>query len=460
MLDLNGQKVLVLGLGDTGMSMTRWLARHGARVTVADTRSAPPHADALARELPEAQLERGEFRDETLRAADMIAISPGVDSRMPAVAAAIARGTPVAGDIELFARALPPLPSRPRVIAITGTNGKTTVTSMAGDICAAAGLKTVVAGNIGTPVLDALPDASAVAALPDAYVLEVSSFQLETTASLDADAATMLNLTEDHLDRYDGIAGYEQAKARIFIGGGMQVLNREDPASAGMALPGRGVMRFGLDVPRGRTEWGLVSRGDGPWLARGDDALLPLAELRVAGLHNAANALAAGALCHAAGVGDAPIAAALQAFKGLPHRVEKIAVIDGVSYYEDSKGTNVGATVAALDGFREQVVLIAGGLGKGQNFAPLAGPVAKRARAVILIGRDREQIATALAGCGVPLERAGDLGEALQSARRLARAGDAVLLSPACASFDMFRDYVHRGRMFAGLVREMAGEHG
>jgi UDP-N-acetylmuramoylalanine--D-glutamate ligase len=460
MLDLNGKKVLVLGLGDTGMAMTRWLVRQGARVAVADTRGDPPYAPQLAAELPDVALERGAFRDDSLRAADLIAISPGVDRRTPAVAAAIARGTAVVGDIELFAQALPPLPARPRVIAVTGTNGKTTVTSMAGNICIAAGLQTVVAGNIGTPVLDALTAAEQAPSLPDVFVLEVSSFQLESTASLDADAATMLNLTEDHLDRYDGMPGYAAAKERVFSGGGIQVLNRDDPASAGMALAGRGVMRFGLDAPQGKTEWGLLPRADGAWLARGDEPLLPLAELPLAGLHNAANALAAGALCHAIGIGDAPIAAALRAFKGLPHRVERIAVIDGVSYYEDSKGTNVGATVAALNGLREQVVLIAGGDGKGQDFTPLAGPVAKRARAVVLIGRDREQIAAVLADCGVPLSRAADLRQAIDLARTLALDGDAVLLSPACASFDMFRDYVQRGEMFAAMVRELAGERG
>jgi UDP-N-acetylmuramoylalanine--D-glutamate ligase len=459
-MDVKGKKVLVLGLGETGMSMARWLARHGAVVSAADTRGDPPHAAALERELPGVALERGDFREASLSAADVIAISPGIDRRTPAVAAAIKRGTPVVGDVELFVHGLvqhlTPHPSRltPRILGVTGTNGKSTVTRMAGDICLAAGLDTVVAGNIGTPVLEALAAIENGKAVPAVFVLELSSFQLESTASLDADAAAMLNLSEDHLDRYDGIDGYAAAKARIFNGGGEQILNRDDARSNALALPGRGVQRFGLDAPRGKREWGIVQRAGKAWLARGEEKLMPTGELPVAGLHNAANALAAGALCHSIGVGDAPLVAALREFKGLPHRVEKVAAIDGVTFYDDSKGTNVGSTVAALNGFAQPVVLIAGGDGKGQDFGPLREPVKRRARAVVLIGRDREQVAAAIAGCGVPIERAGDMDEAVQIALAASRRGDAVLLSPACASYDMFRNYGHRGDVFAAAVRK------
>ena len=462
MLELEGRKILVLGLGDTGLSMARWLRRHGARVLVADTRADPPRAGALRREIPEAALACGEFDDASMRQADLIAISPGVDRRTPTVAAANGRGVPVVGDIELFARGLAQLltlhPSRltPRILGITGTNGKTTVTRMAGDICAAAGLDTRVAGNIGTPALDVLTAIENGGAVPGAFVLELSSFQLESTASLNADAATMLNLSADHLDRYDGIDAYAAAKARVFNGNGAQVLNRDDARSSAMALPGRAVCRFGLEAPRGGDEWGLVQRGREAWLARGDTALMPADELPVPGTHNVANALAAGALCHAIGIADAPITAALRAFRGLPHRVEQVAVVNGITFYDDSKGTNVGSTVAALSGFARPVVLIAGGDGKGQDFGPLRAPVTRHARAVVLIGRDRERIALALDGCGVPLERAADMEEAVRKAVAVCREGDAVLLSPACASLDMYRNYVHRGEVFAAAVHALA----
>ncbi len=459
-MDLKGKKVLVLGLGETGMSMARWLARRGAVVSVADTRGDPPHAALLRRELPGVALECGEFRAAGLLAADTLAISPGIDPRTPVIAAAIGRGVPVVGDIELFAhglaQCLTPRTARPapKILGITGTNGKSTVTRMAGDICLAAGLDTVVAGNIGTPVLDALTLIENGATTPDVFVLELSSFQLESTASLNADAATMLNLSEDHLDRYNGIDGYAAAKARVFHGSGAQVLNRDDARSTAMAVAGRDVHHFGLDAPGGEREWGIVLHEGKRWLARGGQNLMAIDELPVAGLHNAANALAAGALCHVIGVGDAPFALALRRFTGLPHRVEKVAEIDGVTYYDDSKGTNVGSTVAALDGFTQPVVLIAGGDGKGQDFSPLRAPVKRRARAVVLIGRDGEQIAAALAGCGVTIERAADMQQAVEYARAASRHGDVVLLSPACASYDMFRNYGHRGDVFAAAVRK------
>ncbi len=466
MRELNGRKVLVLGLGDTGMSMTRWLKRHGAMVSVADTRAAPPHAATLEREFPGVGIERGGIGAGALRAADLIAISPGVDRRLPALAAAIQRGIPAAGDVELFALALAQrLKSHatrpaPKILGITGTNGKSTVTCMAGDICAAAGLDTVVAGNIGRPVLDALTDIENGRAMPGVFVLELSSFQLESTMSLDADAAAMLNLSQDHLDRYDGIGDYAAAKARVFNGGGAQVINRDDERSYAMAVSGRIVHRFGLDAPGGQREWGVLQHGGKPWLAHGAEKLMPVDALQVAGLHNAANALAAGALGHAIGIADAPIAAALCAFRGLRHRVEPVAALNGVTFYDDSKGTNVGATVAALNGFTRPVVLIAGGDGKGQDFGPLLEPVKRSARAVVLIGRDRGQIAAVLNGCGVPLAHAADMEQAVQMAFAAARGADAVLLSPACASYDMFRNYDHRGEMFAAAVRNLVQCHG
>jgi len=460
-MDVRGKKVLVLGLGDTGLSMTRWLARRGAIVSAADTRAEPPHAAVVRREFPAVTLECGDFNSASLRAADLIAISPGIDRRTPAIAAAVAHGVPVTGDIELFAQALPQAVSRkPKIIAVTGTNGKSTVTRMAGDICIAAGHATVVAGNIGTPVLDALTDIEEGRSAPTAFVLELSSFQLETTASLDADAAAMLNVSEDHLDRYNGIDEYAAAKARVFNGHGAQIVNREDARSVAMAQPGRAVWSFGTGAPGSERAWGIERNGGQPTLMRGANALMPVADLPVAGLHNAANALAAGALCHAIGIADAPIVAALRAYQGLPHRVEKIAVIDGVTYYDDSKGTNVGSTVAALNGFAQPVVLIAGGEGKGQDFAPLRDPIARHARAVVLIGRDREQIARAIEASGVAVERAATMDEAVQLARAASRPGDVVLLSPACASYDMFKNYGHRGDVFAAAVKKEVARGG
>lgn len=453
----------MLGLGDTGLSMARWLARRSAEVRVADSRAAPPHAGRLARELPQVALATGAFSVATLRGADLVAISPGLDRRQAPVADAIRRGVPMVGDVELFAQALKtvfPHPSSlipPKVLAVTGSNGKSTVTAMAGAVCRAAGRRTVVAGNIGTPVLDALCAIEDGARAPEVFVLELSSFQLESTRSLEPDAAAMLNLTEDHLDRYEGMADYAAAKARVFGGIGVQVLNRDDRWSMGMARSGRPVLTFGGGQPQAETEWGIRAAHGADLLMRGSHSLMELGRMPLPGLHNAANALAAHALAHAIGAPDEALARAMASFEGLPHRMQKVIEHRGVLFLDDSKGTNVGATVAALAGLRRPVVLIAGGDGKGQDFAPLAPAVAARARAVVLIGRDAEKLARALAGTGVPVERAAGMDEAVQAAFRASRAGDAVLLSPACASYDMFRDYVQRGEVFVAAARKLTG---
>lgn len=457
MREWKDRKVVVLGLGDTGLSMTRWLTAHGARVTVADTRSTPPHADAL-RGLPGVSLETGAFEARTFADADAVAISPGVDRREPLIAAAIGRGVPVLGDIEIFARALPDVCAarsapHPKVLAITGSNGKSTVTAMTGEAARAAGYKTLVAGNIGLPVLDALTQIEHGGELPEVVVLELSSFQLESTASLEADAATVLNVTEDHLDRYDGMAEYAAAKARIFRGSGVQVLNREDEWSMQMACSARRSVTFGLDAPRAEADWGLQANSV---IARGGERLMSVGELQVAGLHNAANALAALALGDSAGLPVDAMLDGLRRFPGLPHRLQKVAEIDGIVFYNDSKGTNVGATVAALNGMARPVVLIAGGDGKGQDFSPLAAPVGARARAVVLIGRDAPQIEDALAATRVVVLRATTLEDAVTLAYHAGTSGDAVLLSPACASYDMFRSYVHRGEMYVQAVEALA----
>jgi len=449
MLDLAGARVLVMGLGDTGLSMVRWLRRQGADVTAADTRAAPPAAEVLQRECPGLPLLLGGVPAGELARADIVAVSPGIDRRRGPIAQAAGRGVPVLGDIEFFAQALAARSDGPPVLAITGSNGKSTVTAMAGEICAAAGLRPLVAGNIGLPVLDALRGIEDGAEQPGAIVLELSSFQLESTTSLRPQAATVLNLSEDHLDRYDGMDEYAAAKARIFGGDGLQLLNRDDAWSRGMALAGRRQVTFGLDAPRGVEDWGLGNAGTA--LRRGPLELAPADVLRVAGLHNAANALAAAALCRAIGVADAAIVEGWRRFEGLPHRVKNINKINEIIFYDDSKGTNVGATVAALTGLREPVVLIAGGDGKGQDFAPLAAAARGRARAIVLIGRDGPRIAAAI-GNDVPLCHARDMVEAVEFAFRAALPGDAVLLSPACASYDMYRNYVHRAEVFADAV--------
>jgi len=459
-LQLSGKQILVLGLGDTGLSCARWLAARGAQVSVADSRAAPPHAARLAEWLPQVPLFTGPFDDARLQAADMLVVSPGVPLAEPAVARAIAAGVEAVGDVELFARALHALNMQRehpmRVIAITGSNGKSTVTAMCGDMCRMAGLSTCVAGNIGLPVLDALIEIEQGSApAPQVWVLELSSFQLETTASLSADAATVLNLSEDHMDRYPDMDAYAAAKARIFSGDGVQVVNRDDARSLAMALPGRRVVSFGLDrCPIGEN-FGLCEDE----LCLGRDMLMPLSALPVAGLHNAANALAALALTRAVGLPLEPLLRGLAHFKGLPHRVEKVAEIEGVTYYDDSKGTNVGATEAALYGLGDRkAVVILGGDGKGQDFGPLKAAVAANARAVVLIGRDASLIGAAIAGSGVNVHPAVSLPDAVAQAQRLARPGDAVLLSPACASFDMFRNYVHRAEVFIEAVNKLAAE--
>lgn len=451
---LKDKKVLVLGLGDTGLSALRWLDRQGALLSVSDTRETPPGLEKLRAELPLVKLYLGAFDRAAFSEAELIVISPGIPLSEPELQVAIQRGVPVVGDVELFAqyRAF-----NAKVIAITGANGKTTVTSLAGEMCKAAGMKTTIAGNIGLPVLDALLQEEMSREAPDVYVLELSSFQLEATAALNADAAVMLNLSEDHMDRYASMDEYAAAKARIFQGDGVQVLNRQDPYSRAMGLPGRKQVTFGTDLPLAPDDFGMKHEGGNIWLVQGEVSLIKTSEMHLAGLHNAQNALAALALCRSIGLDFAPMIDVLRTFKGLPHRVEWVAEIDRVSFYDDSKGTNVGATCAALTGLAHanvsrKIVLIAGGDGKGQDFSPLLEPVRNCARAVVLIGRDAPQIAQALDGAGTLLINAKTLEDAVHLAFSAAHEDDIVLLSPACASFDMFRNYVHRAEVYVAAV--------
>jgi UDP-N-acetylmuramoylalanine--D-glutamate ligase len=454
-MTLQGRRVVVLGLGITGLSAARWAVAQNAQVSVADTRIEPPCAAQLARELPQVAVAKGPIIDATLRDADLVVISPGLSRQLPAVRAAVARGVEVVGDVELFARALAP---GQKVIAITGSNGKTTVTALTTALLNAAGLAAESIGNIGEPVLDALSAHQRAKDWPDVFVIELSSFQLETTHSLRPVAATVLNVTDNHLDRYASLAEYARAKARIFSGDGEQILNRDNTASLAMRIPGRVVQTFGSGVPRSEDDWGLVDQNGDTWLARGGALLIPLSRLKLVGRHNALNALAALALSSTVAKIDRKLLGALSTFQGLPHRMERIAEVSGVLFINDSKATTVAATLAALDGVDRPAVLIAGGDGKGQDFQPLKAGVEAHCRAVVLLGRDAPQIAAALSGATPPLELAPTLENAVASAVVRARPGDVVLLSPACASLDMFRDYADRGDRFRAAVAAHARE--
>lgn len=451
-LPLNNLPVLVLGIGESGLATVRWLHAQGARLRVADTRETHANVALIQAEIPSAEIVMGGFPPHIFTGVEFAVVSPGIALTTPEIQTAMQAGLTVIGDVELFAQYRDPTA---KVIGITGANGKTTVTTLVGEMCKTAGLRTIVAGNIGLPVLEAL-----LLETPDVYVLELSSFQLETTHRLVLDAATMLNLTEDHMDRYASMQDYAIAKARIFYNARSQVLNRDDAWSMLMARPKLPQVTFGLDAPTDSENcYGLQLRdeadGSELWLVEGDMPLMNLAAMKLVGLHNAANALAAMALCRQIGIEHAPILQTLYAFKGLPHRVEWVAEMDDVDYYDDSKGTNVGATCAAISGMTQKVVLIAGGDGKGQDFKPLEQPVKENARAVVLIGRDASLIEQALLPTDVPLYHAGDLPEAVNIAKKVAQAGDAVLLSPACASLDMFKNYVHRAEVFIDAVMRL-----
>ena len=455
-MNLSGKHILVLGLGESGLAMAKWATRQGAVVRVADSRVAPPNVDALRACAPHAELAAGPFVAATFADVDLIAISPGVPVAEPQVQAALARGVAVVSEVELFAWGVREMSPTAKVIAITGSNGKTTTTALTAQLLNDAGVAAVACGNISPSALDALMAAVDDHALPQVWVLELSSFQLETTYTLNAEAATVLNVSEDHLDRYTGMDDYAATKARVYRGCGTMVANRDDPRGLPAASGGRSLVSFGLDAAPRATDYGIR---DG-WLMRGDEPLIALDQLTLPGLHNAANALAALALCAAVGVAPQRVLAALAAFKGLAHRVELVASVGGVAYYDDSKGTNVGATLAAVEGLGRPVAIILGGEGKAQDFAPLKPALAKHGRAVALIGRDAPLIGAAIAGCGVMTRSCADLEDAVRWCAAQALPGDAVLLSPACASFDMFRSYLHRSQVFIELVRTLQSEAG
>lgn len=497
-----GSLVLILGLGETGVAAARWCARQGLRLRVADTRAEPGGLAALREALAQADVEYrlgcgDAFDAALLDDVAQIVLSPGLaPTQAPAaglLAEAQGRGIEVVGEIELFARALAALAEsqdyRPRVLAVTGTNGKTTVTALARQLIESAGLGVRAAGNISPAALAALMEAQDAEALPQVWVLELSSFQLETTRTLAPDAAVVLNVTQDHLDWHGSMEAYAQAKARLLQMARLAIVNRDDPLTTAMVadLRGEQVLSFGRDLPERVGDMGLEQGQGVAWLTaaeandfdepapptrRKKDApppvrpvgrvsrLMPVDALRIRGLHNALNALAALQLARTLGLGWGPMLRALRDYAGEPHRAAFVRSVGGVDYINDSKGTNVGATVAALEGLGQTAVLIAGGQGKGQDFSPLVPVVARHARAVVLIGVDGPEIARTLAGTGVPCTMATSMREAVRAAADLAHPGDAVLLSPACASLDMFRNYPHRGQVFAEEVEELALDRG
>lgn len=437
-----GARALVLGLGRTGVSCARHLARKGMTVRVADTRVTPPGVTTLQELVPDAELVTGAFDPSLLDGVSQVVISPGLSLREPIVAAAQERGLPVVGDIELFARE-----ARAPIAAVTGTNGKSTVTTLVAALANAAGRSALAGGNLGEPALDLLSRPT-----PALYVLELSSFQLETTTSLHAAAATVLNVTPDHMDRYDTVADYAAAKARILNGCGTAVINVDDPLVRAMPTAGQRVISFSLSGAD--ADYSLQQAGE-PVIMHHGAPLLRLADMRIQGLHNAANAMAALGMCEALQIDHRAALAALRSFAGLPHRSQWVVDIAGVHFVNDSKGTNVGATLAAVAGTDGPVVVIAGGDGKGQDFSPLREAFRGKVRHAVLIGRDGPQIARAIDGA-CTVESAVDMLSAVRAASAVARPGDTVLLSPACASFDMYRDYAQRGEDFAAAARSLS----
>ena len=492
--NLQNTAVLILGLGQSGLAMARWCVRAGARVTVADTREAPLNLEGLHAELPGVHFIGGAFTDQLIAGSEIRAvfISPGLSPAQtaPVLIAARAIGLSVSGEISLFSQALEALVIeqnyRPKLLAITGTNGKTTVTSLTGQLVERSGKSVAVAGNIGPSLLDTLTQHIDAKTLPDVWVLELSSFQLNDVDNFSPTLGTVLNLSQDHLDWHGSMQAYATAKAKVFGKEGSMLLNRDDEQVMAMlpsAVKGKQLREyttFGTDMPVRPGDFGLETVNGMRWLVkaleadetrrrRKDDAeevyiqrLIPADALRIRGQHNASNALAALALALAGGGALGPMLYGLREYRGEPHRVEPIAVVNDVEYFDDSKGTNVGATVAALHGLghERKLVVILGGEGKGQDFASLTNPVNRYVRAVVLIGKAADAIALVLLPSSVPVEHASSMQEAVRIANRHAHAGDAVLMSPACASFDMFENYVHRAQVFRDAVAALASEVG
>ena len=452
-MEFNGKHVLVLGLGESGLAMARWLTRQGACVRVADSRRSPPAANQAILDKLAVPVISGEFTDALLVDIALVALSPGVSIKTPLVQAALAKGLLLVSEIDLFADGLRAYAPKAKMLAITGSNGKTTTTALTAHLLNSAGIDAVACGNISPSALDALMAAMDApnTKFPEVWVLELSSFQLESTSALRVNAATLLNISEDHLDRHDGLEDYAAIKGQLLESAAVRVINRDDPFS--LAYQCKNMISFGGLKPTRATDYGVDL--DSGWICRGQEKLIALDSLKIVGTHNAANAMAALALCEAIGIEPSRLLAGLASFTGLPHRVEFVAKVDGVSFFDDSKATNVGATLAALQGLGCKVALILGGEGKAQDFSPLSNALGSYAHAVALIGRDTEIIFDAINECGVPIKPCANLEEAVLWCKNQSHAGEAVLLSPACASFDMFKSYVHRAEVFIRIVNEL-----
>jgi len=435
------KRSIVVGLGRTGLSCARYLQSRGSSFAVTDNRTSPPEAAALRELAPKAVMRLGAFDESLLEDAAQVIASPGVSLREPFLMSAAARGIPIIGDIELFVRE-----AKAPIAAITGTNGKSTVTTLVGLMANAAGRRAIAGGNLGRPSLELLNDP-----VPELYVLELSSFQLETTVSLQAAAATVLNVTPDHMDRYATVEEYAAAKERIYRHCGAAIVNNDDAAVRTMRYRSARVLSFTLQADPS-ADYYVHTQGDDVILMHGREGLVAMSELKITGLHNAANAMASLAMCEALGLSRPACLQALRDFPGLPHRSQWVADLNGVRFVDDSKGTNVGATLAAVAGMPGSLVVIAGGQGKGQDFKPLAQAFRGKVRHVVLLGQDAKQLDSALQGV-TTTQFAKDMDEAVTLAANAARPGETVLLSPACASLDMFRDYGHRGDVFAAAVR-------
>jgi UDP-N-acetylmuramoylalanine--D-glutamate ligase len=444
MTGATSKSAVIVGMGRTGLSVARHLQRSGFRIAMTDSRASPPELEGVQALGSSVVTRTGGFDPQLLERADIVVTSPGVPLDDPFFAQARARGLDIVGDIELFARA-----ADAPVVGITGTNGKSTVTTLLGRMAERAGVRVRVGGNLGQPALDLLDRGPT-----DLYVLELSSFQLDTTHSLKPKAAVVLNVSPDHLDRYASLRHYADSKSRIYQGCETAVVNADEPEVVRMPRPGQRVISFGL---QNSADFTLMTPASdkGAWLARRGSPLLPLSALRISGRHNAANALATLALGDALRLPLQPMLEELREFTGLAHRAQWVAERNGVRYINDSKGTNIGATLAAVDGFSGPLVVIAGGDGKGQDFTPLANAFRGKVRSTVLLGRDAGLIETALTGVCHTV-RVTSMEDAVREAARFAQPGDTVLLSPACSSLDMFRDYAHRGSVFAAAVQELA----
>src|SRR3990167_3190650 len=441
---------LIIGLGQTGLSCARYLKKQGVLFAVTDTRPTPPGLEELAKFAPETPTCFGEVSEALIQEANQLIVSPGVSLKIPAIAQALSQGKSVIGDIELFARQV-----KASVVGITGANGKSTVTTLVGEMAKKAGVKTVVAGNIGTPILEVEAEQA------ELFVLELSSFQLETTYSLKLQAATILNISEDHMDRYATMQEYIDAKQRIYQHAKVAVYNRDYSATL-PTKPFTNYRSFAVDAPQSNYEYGIIIHQGKRYLARGKELLIAEAELSLQGYHNVLNALASLALGEAIGLPLTAMLNVLKSFKGLRHRCELVECYQGISWYNDSKATNVGAAIAAIKSLatpnKKDILLIAGGLGKGADFLPLRPVVEQQVKLLILLGKDRDKIKAAC-GPNVLSVEVDSLATAIAVAEKYAQAEDKVLLSPACASFDMFKDFNDRGETFVKLVRQRINDN-